>query len=213
MRLSMHRLPTALLFVLAFLLPAVAAAIEPAGTVTRMQGSATATMPNGLARALYVGSTILVGDQLQTGEGARLQIRLSDGGMLTLGELSSITVEIYGRVESEGTALLKAVSGVFLAASGALAKMAPDRVTIETPSAVLGVRGTEVWGRIPDETSVEVAFLSGTGVLVVTPEGSVEMAEPGTGLTIVAGAAPPPPKLWSAERLAEAAATVAFEGE
>jgi hypothetical protein len=209
----MHRLPTALLLVLAVLLPAVAAAIEPAGTVTRLQGSATATMPNGLARPLYVGSTILVGDHLQTGEGARLQIELSDGGMLTLGELSSMTVEIYGRVESEGTGLLKAVGGVFLAASGALAKIAPDRVTIETPSAVLGVRGTEVWGRISDETSVEVALLSGAGVLVVSPEGSVEITEPGTGLTVVAGAPPPAPKLWSAERLAEAAAAVTFEGE
>jgi hypothetical protein len=91
--------------------------------------------------------------------------------------------------------------------------LAPDRVTIETPSAVLGVRGTEVWGRIREETSVEVALLSGTGVLVITPEGSVEMTEPGTGLTVTAGAPPPPPKQWSAERLAEAAAAVAFDGD
>ncbi len=92
-------------------------------------------------------------------------------------------------------------------------KLAPDRFTIETPSAVLGVRGTEVWGRIADEAAVEVAFLSGTGVVVLTPEASVEMTEPGTGLTVVAGAPPPQPKPWSAERLAAAADAVRFEGD
>ena len=209
----MHRPATAFLFVLAMLLPAIAAAVEPAGAVTRLQGSATATMLSGFARPLYVGSTILVGDQLQTGGGARLQIRISDGGTLTLGENSSMTVEIYGRVETEGVGVLKVVSGVFLATSGALAKMAPDRLTIETPSAVLGVRGTEVWGQISDETAVEVAFLSGTGVLVMTPQGAVEMTEPGTGLTVVAGEPPPQPQPWSAERLAAAAAAVSFEGD
>lgn len=65
----MHRLPLALLLVLSILLPVTAAAIEPAGTVTRLQGSATATMPSGFARSLYVGSTILVGDALQTFRG------------------------------------------------------------------------------------------------------------------------------------------------
>jgi ferric-dicitrate binding protein FerR (iron transport regulator) len=93
----MHRLPNVLLLMLVLLLPVAAAAAEPVGTVTRLQGSATATMPSGLARSLYVGSTILVGDQLQTAEGARLQIRLSDGGSLTLGENSLMTIEIYGR--------------------------------------------------------------------------------------------------------------------
>lgn len=209
----MPRPPIALLLVLAILWPAAVAAIEPAGTVTRLQGSATATMPSGFARPLYVGSTVLVGDSLQTAEDARLEIRLSDGGILTLGEHSSMTIEIYGRVETEGTALLKAVSGVFLAASGALAKMAPDRLTIETPSAVLGVRGTEVWGRIRDDSAIEVAFLSGASVLLVTPEGSVELTEPGTGVTLVAGEPPPAPNAWPAERLAEAAAAVAFKEE
>ncbi|MFO1127357.1 MAG: FecR family protein [Rhodospirillales bacterium] len=209
----MHRLPYLLLLLLGVLLPAAARAVEPAGTVTRVQGSATATMSNGFARTLYVESTVLVGDRLQTASGARLQIRLSDGATVTLGEDSEMTIEVYGRAEDDGLGVLKAVSGAFLAASGALAKLGPDRMTIETPSAVLGVRGTEVWGRIRDETSVEVALLSGTGVVVLTPEGTADMTEPGTGLTVGVGTAPPAPTPWSAERLAAAAASVAFDGD
>lgn len=207
----MPRLP-ALLLVLV-LLPAAAIAIEPAGTVVRLQGSATATMPNGFARPLYIGSTVLVGDRIDSGAAARVQLRMNDGGVVTLGEMSSLAVEIYRPDPADGLAALKALGGVFLAASGAIARLGSDRLSIETPAAILGVRGTEVWGRITDAGATEVALLSGTGVVVQTTAGRSEMTEPGTGITVSAGQTPPQPRPWPADRLAAAAQTVRFDAD
>jgi Uncharacterized protein conserved in bacteria len=207
----MSRVAATVVLVVVLLFSPAVRAVEPAGTVVRLIGSAVATMSNGFARPLYVGSTILVGDRVDTTVATRIQMRMSDGSVLTLGENSSMTVDIYGREEDNGFGLLKVVSGVFLAASGALAKLGPNRYVIETPSAVLGVRGTEVWGRLNEGDRLEVALLSGTGVTVTTPLGTVEMTEPNSGITIVPGEAPPEPKPWGDERLSAARQAVSFE--
>ncbi len=207
----MSRLAATIAFVVVLLFSPVVFAVEPAGTVVRLIGSAVAAMQSGFSRPLYLDSTILVGDRIETGPGARVQLRMNDGSVITLGESSTLVVDLFGHAEEDGVGVLKAISGVFLAASGALAKLGPDHFVVETPAAILGVRGTEVWGQIDDETHVEVAMLSGTGIIVTTPQGSVEMTEANSGITVVAGQVPPQPKLWGEERLNAARLAVSFE--
>jgi hypothetical protein len=209
----MLRLRPALVLLALLLVPAAGFAIEPAGSVVRLQGSATATMPTGFARPLFVGSTVLVGDRLETAAEARLQVRMNDGGVLTLGQMSSLLVEVYRRDPPDGVAALKALSGVFLMASGAIARLGNERLVIETPAAILGVRGTEVWGNVGLDGTTEVALLSGAGVTVQTPDGRVEMTAAGSGVTVAPGQVPPPPRPWAAARLAAAAEAVAFIGD
>ncbi len=201
---------SALLFVLLLIAPP-GYAVEPAGTVVRLLGNSIAAMNTGFSRPLYLGSTILVGDRIETTSGARIQLRMNDGSEITLGENSSMVVDLYGKVDEQGVGILKMASGVFLAVSGALAKLGPDHFVVETPSAILGVRGTEVWGRVGDDNRVEIALLSGTAVSVTTPEGKVEMTQPNSGITVVPGQVPPQPRPWADERLAAARAAVSFD--
>lgn len=189
-----------------------AAAIDLAGNVVKLQGSAIATASTGFSRPLQEGSTILVGDRIATGTDSRLRMRMIDGAVVTLGSTSTMIVEAWNEDVNFGQAALNLVEGVFLAASGAIARLAPDRMVVTTPVATLGIRGTEVWGQaLPDRLAV--VLLSGTGVVVDTPQGTVEMNVPGIGLDVTAGEPLPPVKQWGPPRLAAAAAAVAFADE
>jgi hypothetical protein len=203
-----------LVFCFVLLAAGPAAAIEIAGSVVKLQGSAVATAGTGtgFSRPLQEGSTILVGDRVSTGADSRLRLRMTDGAVVTLGSTSTILVETWDEDASTGRALLNVVEGVFLAASGAIARLGPDRMVVTTPVATLGIRGTDVWGdALPDRLAV--ALLSGSGVVVTMPQGSIEMTAPGSGLDIVAGEALPPIRQWGAQRLQDAAAAVAFADE
>jgi FecR protein len=187
-----------------------ASALDLAGSIERLQGSAVATGTTGFSRPLQPGSTILVGDRLTTASNSRLLLRFHDGASVTLGSNSTMTVETYDEDPAQGRSIIGIAEGVFLAASGAIARLGQDRFTINTPSATLGVRGTEVWGdQLPDRLAV--TLLSGAGVVVITPLGSIEMTEPESGIDIVAGQPLPEPKRWGAERLERARQAVAFD--
>jgi hypothetical protein len=47
--------------------------------------------------------------------------------------------------------VLKVVRGVAAHVSGKIAKLSPDSVRLETPAAIVGVRGTTVVIRVPPE--------------------------------------------------------------
>lgn len=187
-----------------------ARAIDLAGRVERLQGSAIAVGSTGFSRPLQPGSTILVGDRVETGADSRLRLRMNDGAVMTLGSSSVVTIETYDEDEAAGKALLDVIQGVFLAASGAIARLGPESFQIRTPVAVLGVRGTELWGdALPDRLAV--AMLSGTGVIVTTAVGTVELTQPEQGVDVFAGQPLPQPRTWSPERLERARVQVAFE--
>ena len=190
--------------------PGPAGAVQPAGTVERLVGIANAiAAATGFTRALKEGSTVLVGDRIETQGQARLRLRMNDGATITLGDNSSLVVEAYDTAPSNGQALLNVPSGIFLAITGGLATLGPDRFKVQTPLAVLAVRGTEVWGNVAP-TLLDVTMLSGTAVDVITSGGVATLATPESGVTLTEGQPVPPVKQWGAAKLAYARAAVAF---
>ena len=141
----MRTLKSTVLLLILLLAATPAHAIDIAGTVDRLLGSAMAIGANGFSRPLQQGSSILVGDRLATATGSRMRLRMRDGAIVTLGGNSSMTVEAYDDSQDVGQAVLGLAEGAFSAVSGAIAKLGPDRFTVTTPTATLGVRGTEVW--------------------------------------------------------------------
>ena len=189
---------------------APAKALDLAGTVGALRGSAVATGANGLDRRLQPGSTILVGDKVATAADSRLLLVMNDGARLTLGDTTAITVAVYDIDESSGDAVLALDQGALLVASGSIARLGADRFTISTPMGALDIREAEVWVDLFPGRLV-LMLLSGSGLSVATPQGSVDLTRPQTGIDIVSGKPPPQPAQIDTARLEDARRAVALE--
>jgi hypothetical protein len=187
-----------------------ARALDLAGTVGALQGSAVATGANGFDRRLQPGSTILVGDKVATAADSRLLLVMNDAARLTLGDNSTVTIAVYDIDVSSGNAVLGFDQGVVLVGSGAIARLGPDRFTISTPMAALDIREAEVWADLYPERLVLI-LLSGSGLSVATPQGSVDLTRPQTGIDIVSGKPPLQPAQIDTARLEDARRAVALE--
>lgn len=186
--------------------PAMAAQVI-AGTVARVQGTAMASS-GGLSRRLAADSAVFVGDVIATGEGSRLLIRLGEGTTITLGDRSSITIEQPETEQLGG--LVDVLRGVFVATTRAIADLGRNSLTVKTPGAVLGVRGTTVWGE-QGAGRLGVSMLAGKQVVVTTAYGTVVLDQVNDGTDVIAGEPPTPVKTWGENRLQAARAKVAFE--
>ena len=184
------------------------AAEDVAGTVTRLKGSAVA-MQDALPRVLKVGDKILRGDVISTGAGARLEMKMLDDAVMTLGE-KTIFVVIDYITQGEPNAAMRLLQGAFSAVSGDMMKTAGARFTVETETATIGIRGTTFWGGMLDGV-FEVALLDGKAVIVENKAGRVVIDKIGEGTAIgAADVAPTQPKAWGQGKLGRAIATVAF---
>jgi hypothetical protein len=183
-----------------------------AGTVTRLRGEVTATNDAG-RRALAANSDVFAGDRITTGDNARLEVRLHDGSVVTLGQRTVFSVREYRYNEGEARVhtVLELIDGAFRSVTGGVFKSQPQNTfEVRTSVAVIGARGTDFWGG-HDKGFWEIALLGGTGIYVENEKGRVEISTPGVGTDVKAGEAPTPPKRWAAERIERALKTVAWD--
>jgi len=100
----------------------------------------------GLEVPLRPGIALEAADRVSTGEGARVQMRLSEGSTVKLGERAQFVVE---RVEDRGVlkAALSVIAGAFRFTSQAARQAAGREVSVKVKSVTIGIRGTDVWGK------------------------------------------------------------------
>jgi hypothetical protein len=185
-------------------------AADEIGHVSRVQNSAWA-LSTGTNRSLEPGSPVYTDDVLSTGNGARLEVVFADGTSLTLGQNAVIEVDGYAyEPESEsGSAAWDILSGAFLMVTGQIAKSSPEDVSIRTPVAYVGIRGTEFWAGLIDD-GYGVLVLEGI-IEVTSPGGSVMLDMVGEGTMIAEpGAAPSDPIIWGDGKKARALEAVSF---
>ena len=179
------------------------------GAVDKAQGPAEA-LQDGAARPLEVDGPVMYGDRLRTGPGARLEAKLDDGTVLTLGEKGKLTVDrfVYDPGRDGGKLALTVKSGAFLFVGGKIEGPTGGHVDIHTPVGTLGVRGTTVWGGHIDG-GFGVLVLSGE-VVLKTPHGAVTMQK-GQGTMVYGAKAPAAAAPWPDDRVKRAVATVSFD--
>lgn len=185
------------LVVLLLLISPAAQAVEDteAGRVTRIKASAIA-IQDAMPRVLAVGSPIFINDIISTGLGSRLEIKMIDDTVLTLGGRTQFLVMQYSFRDDKGSATLRLLSGSLRAASGKLAALDPKRFRLITDVASIGVRGTEFWVGPFGKVS-HVQLLRGKGIYVENKMGRVEIRREGWGTFIEsAEAAPTKPEFW-----------------
>ena len=204
-RLSRPLLASALLCAVS---SATLAAPANVGVVAKAQGPSEA-LQDGVARPLAVEGVVLFGDRLRTGPGARLEAKLDDGTVLTLGEKGKLTVDkfVYDPARDGGKLALTVKSGAFLFVGGKIEGPTGGHVDINTPVGTLGVRGTTVWGGHIDG-GFGVLVLSGE-VILKTPHGAVVMQK-GQGTMVYGDEAPAAASPWPDDRVTRAVATISF---
>ena len=121
----------------------------PAGHVKTVSGSAFIVRQN-VEIAAKAGAPIFATDALRTGPGGAVGVTLKDDTRLSLGPASEVRIERYVYAPGEGGLgmVLKFLRGAAVYVSGRMAKLAPDSIRLETPSAIVGVRGTTVAVRV-----------------------------------------------------------------
>ncbi|MCB2108533.1 MAG: FecR domain-containing protein [Rhodobacteraceae bacterium] len=182
---------------------------EAIGQVERVQGEARAERAGGNA-SLQGGHPVFADDLVQTGPLSRLSLIFADQSHLTLGENAEVLIDefVYRGNRENDVVALAWTSGAFLSVSGAIARARAEAVSVRTPVATIGIRGTEFWGgRL--ERDFEVLVIEGR-VVVANAGGSVELS-PGETTAVIDGAtAPAAAAIMPADRRTRAFATVTF---
>ena len=127
---------------------------EPAavGRIKIASGSVFIVRAGGLLPA-RAGSAVFEADGLRTGPDGRLGITLRDDTRVSLGPSSEVRLDRfrYAPADSQLGLVLKVLRGVAAYVSGRIAKLSPDSIRLETPEAIVGVRGTTVALRVTPE--------------------------------------------------------------
>jgi hypothetical protein len=108
---------------------------------------------NQVATPAAVGDAVLELDSLRTGDDARLGVTLKDETRISLGPRSEIRISqfVYAPAEGRLAFVMGVLRGVAAYISGQIARLSPDAVRVETPDAIIGVRGTRLAIRVRGE--------------------------------------------------------------
>lgn len=100
------------------------------------------------------GQEIFLGDRINTGPSAGLQIILLDQTVFTIGPNASMVIDsfVYDPATGRGSMDARVIKGAFRFVSGRIANSDPSKVSIKTPSASIGIRGTTIVGQVVGNT-------------------------------------------------------------
>ena len=141
------RVKAFLLGVFCFLLPFSLLAVDsnPAGQVIVVAGLFKITHADNTIVMPKRGDSFYSGDTLTTGRKGTAQVRFTDGGVLALTENSQLKINDYQYTKSSSDKSISTlIKGGFRVLTGLIAKEYPASYKIQTPVAVIGVRGTNL---------------------------------------------------------------------
>jgi hypothetical protein len=93
-----------------------------------------------------VGEPVFQADAVRTGPSGRVALTMKDDTRLSLGPNSEVHLATFEFAPSDGRLgfTLRILRGTLAYVSGRIARLSPESVRLETPSALVGVRGTQL---------------------------------------------------------------------
>jgi FecR protein len=126
----------------------------------------------GQTRRAERGGVLAPGDRVVTGSNGLAQIRFSDGAMLSVRADSDLKIDAYsfrGERDTLATTVLQLVRGGLRAIAGAVARIRRRGYKVVTPTAAIGVRGTDFEAfHIPPPSQGGVALPDEPGTICVS---------------------------------------------
>jgi Ca2+-binding RTX toxin-like protein len=195
-----------------------AAAGEAIGRIETAEGTVEAIRTDGSRVTLARGDAIFQGDTIETADNAAVGIVFADTTTFSLGASGRMVLDemVYDPGAQTGSFKMQIVLGVFSFVSGQIAKSSPEGMTVSTPVAVLGIRGTAVAGRAAPEGQENLITLlpnaDGTvGEVIVSNGGGIQVLNV-IGATTTPSSfntPPPPPRPQTQAEAAQIASVVA----
>jgi hypothetical protein len=114
------------------------------GTVDLLSGTVTVTALSGVPRAITPGMSLEVGDTIKTSSESEAHATMADGAYLAVRANSTIKITAYAaNGNNKDTSLISLITGSLRTVTGWIAKSRPKAYRINTPTATVGVRGTD----------------------------------------------------------------------
>jgi len=119
-------------------------AAERQGIFKAVRGEVTVVRGN-IRSAAVVGGPLHASDRVITGPQSVATLSLLDGTVMELGAGSTVDLAQFrfDSTTNEGGMLVNLVRGTLRMITGLIAKTQPENVKVTTPTAVIGVRGTD----------------------------------------------------------------------
>lgn len=191
MRHISHLLSLALLCLACLQMPAQAQSQQvhsadtgkPFASVWRVRGEVFATNLRGTERRLKEGGSVLVGERVRSSNTGEAVLRTADGGMVAIRPAASFVPEQFAADgKSTDRQVLRLITGSLRVISGWIARLNPRDHRIHTPSATIGIRGTDHEPYVLPVEFANATYQAGTydkvnrgGTSVEASGGSVEV--------------------------------------
>ncbi|MGD8808427.1 MAG: DUF4114 domain-containing protein [Gammaproteobacteria bacterium] len=162
------------------------------GQVSEMSGGVFAVRADGTRVELGTGDPLYQGDVVETGgDDSAVRILLIDQTTFAIGPDARLALDemTFNPQDHSGEVSFTMLKGVFIFTSGLVAKKDPSHMTVNTPVALIGIRGTVVTGNL-DDLGGQFTVLYGA-ISVETNAGSVTMSEAGATTQVTNINAPP----------------------
>ncbi|MDB5804634.1 MAG: hypothetical protein JWN73_1956 [Betaproteobacteria bacterium] len=122
------------------------------GEIEFMSGDVSVMNAKGELRVPARGQRVEPGDTVMTGRDGEVHLVMDDNGLIALRPGTRLKIEVY---TAAGTAddgvVLNLFRGTFRSVTGWIGKTAPSKYSIRTPSATIGIRGTDHEPMVIDE--------------------------------------------------------------
>lgn len=132
------------------------------GTVTDLSGPLLAKKTDGTAKILSQKSTVEQGDLLVTEKDTYARIKFVDNSEITLRPNTQFKIDGFSYAEDKpqnDSSVFSLIKGGLRAVTGALGKRSHEKVSVNTPAATIGIRGTTyVAEYIPESNDAVAAY-------------------------------------------------------
>lgn len=126
---------------------------------------------------LVPGMEMRAGDQVYTGQGSKLLIKLSEGSVVKLGENGTLRFAEINRTQELFKAALGVLQGAFRFTTQLVGTGRKREVDIKVAQVTAGIRGTDLWGRGRKDNEV-VCLIEGSIEVGAEGESPVKLDQP-----------------------------------
>ena len=116
------------------------------GFIHFLNGEGRVILVNGGERAAEKGFQLNEGDTVVTAQGATMQLRMTDDGLIAVRPDTRLRIDTYryaGREDGSERGILELVRGGFRTITGVIGRANKRNLLVRAPSATIGIRGTD----------------------------------------------------------------------